>query len=234
MPFDFSLIKILVKYIGFSIAFVIILILLYLLCAFILSRIGVSEDKNIVNKTIPCYILTNGVHTDIVIPVFNSIMDWNTFLDYRDCTSIDSTNIYIGFGWGDKGFYLETPTWSDLKASTASKAAFGLSSSAMHVTWFQSELKESESCVKFFVSEEQYKLLVDYIRKSFVEYNGKPVHISAKHAHYGNNDTFYDAQSTYNIFFTCNTWANSALKQSGQKCAFWTPFDSGIFYHYKK
>lgn len=234
MSVAFSLIKILLKYIGFSITFLIIIILLYLLCAFVLSRITISGVSNSTKKIIPCYILTNGVHTDIVVPVCNSIMNWSTFLDYRDCTSTDSLNSYIGFGWGDKGFYLETPTWSDLKFSTAFRASFGLSSSAMHVTWFPNELKENESCIKFFASEEQYRILVDYIRNSFIENGGKPVHISAKHAHYGNNDTFYDAKDTYNLFFTCNTWANSALKKAGQKSALWTPFDSGIFCHYKK
>lgn len=52
---------------------------------------------------------------------------------------------YIAFGWGDKGFYLDTPTWADLKFSTAFKAAFWMGQSAMHTTYYR-EVKEGEDC----------------------------------------------------------------------------------------
>ena len=51
---------------------------------------------------------------------------------------------------------------------------------------------------------------------------------------YGKNDAFYEANGSYSLFHTCNTWANNGLKACGQKACFWTPFDSGIFYHYDK
>jgi hypothetical protein len=50
---------------------------------------------------------------------------------------------------------------------------------------------------------------------------------------YGDNDAFYEAIGSYNLFKTCNTWTNNALKSCGQKACFWTPFESGIFYQYK-
>jgi hypothetical protein len=54
---------------------------------------------------------------------------------------------YLAFGWGDKGFYLNTPEWADLKVSTALNAAFGLSSSAIHSTFYK-KLRENETCKK--------------------------------------------------------------------------------------
>ena len=67
-------------------------------------------------------------------------VDWIiTFCLSKCCAentkSKDSTAEYLAFGWGDKGFYLDTPEWSDLKASTAFKAAFALGNSAMHTTF---------------------------------------------------------------------------------------------------
>lgn len=73
---------------------------------------------------------------------------------------------FIAFGWGDKGFYLDTPEWSDLKASTALKAAFGVSSSAIHTTFFK-QLKEGEDCKRILISKENYQKLVAYISDSF-------------------------------------------------------------------
>ncbi|TIW01591.1 MAG: DUF2459 domain-containing protein, partial [Mesorhizobium sp.] len=39
---------------------------------------------------------------------------------------------YIVFGWGGRAFYLETPTWSQLKAAPVLKA-LTLDASVMHV-----------------------------------------------------------------------------------------------------
>jgi hypothetical protein len=38
---------------------------------------------------------------------------------------------------------------------------------------------------------------------------------------------------SYNLFHTCNTWTNDALKAGGQKACWWTPFDAGIFRQYQ-
>jgi len=54
-----------------------------------------------------------------------------------------------------------------------------------------------------------------------------------KDANYGKNDVFYEARGRYHMFFTCNTWANNALKKSGLPAALWAPFDKGIFYQYR-
>ena len=46
-------------------------------------------------------------------------------------------------------------------------------------------------------------------------------------------DAFYDAKGKYSLFYTCNTWANCALKAANQKASLWTVYDKGIFCHYK-
>ncbi|MFM7854609.1 MAG: DUF2459 domain-containing protein [Flammeovirgaceae bacterium] len=49
---------------------------------------------------------------------------------------------------------------------------------------------------------------------------------------YWDNDSFYEAKGTYNLFFTCNTWVNEGLKKAGLKACLWTPFDSGLLRKY--
>lgn len=67
-----------------------------------------------------------------------------------------------------------------------------------------------------------------------VAYNaeGRTIHIGT-HANYGLTDAFYDGVGRYNLFRTCNTWTNDALKACGQKACWWTPFDTGIFRQYR-
>lgn len=205
-------------------------VVLYLLAVFLLYRIPVNcHPKQ--GGTIAVYILTNGVHTDIVVPLRNDIKDWTEELKFSQTKANDSLAQYAAFGWGDKGFYLYTPEWSDLKASTAFKAAFYLSTSAMHTTFYRN-MKEGTDCKKMLVTPDDYRALVKYIEDSFnLGGDGNVQWISGYS--YGNHDAFYEAKGRYSLFYTCNTWANGALKVANQRAALWTPYDKGIFYHYE-
>lgn len=220
------------KYTGYTLLSLIALLLLYIGCAWLLSRITVKPETT-TQADISIYLKTNGVHTDLVLPVKTPQKDWSEHILYKNTRSGDTTFNYVAFGWGDKGFYLETPTWSDLKASTAFKAAFGLSTSAVHATFYNS-LREGERCVRLEIAQEQYQRLVAFIEKSFqTDAAGTPIVIPTE-ARYGKHDAFYEGKGSYSLFHTCNTWANNALKASGQKACWWTPFDKGIFYQHRK
>jgi uncharacterized protein (TIGR02117 family) len=205
---------------------------LYLLAVFTLPYISVNDNGDVsTDDGVEIYILTNGVHTDLVLPMSNPFKTWSQFIDPSATKEGDGDVQYAAFGWGDKGFYLDTPTWADLKFSTAFKAMFFLSTSAMHVTYYK-ELKESESCKRIIISMAHYRKLVTYIENSFSkDSSGRPELL--QNAAYGSNDSFYDARGTYNLFFTCNTWANEGLKSAGQKACLWTARQEGIFDLYR-
>lgn len=206
-------------------------IILYLIAVFSLSKITVNQEPN-TKPEVEVYILTNGVHTDIVMPTKNDQIDWSQQVKFENTKVADSTYKYIAMGWGDKGFYLETPEWSDLKVSVALKAASGLSNTAIHATYYKN-LKEGDDCKKMMISKEQYDRLIQYISESFKkDASGNFLNIKTN-AIYGKTDAFYEANGSYSLFHTCNTWANNGLKASGQKCCFWTATDSGIFSKYK-
>ena len=210
----------------------IVFVALYLLAALALSTIGVNKNAAPALAGVSIYIHTNGVHTDIVVPVKNAMCDWSKEIKFQNTISKDTTAEYIAFGWGDKGFYLNTPTWSQLKFSVAFKAAFALSSSAIHATFYKT-IEENADCKKILISEDQYSMLVVYIQKSFkTDSTGNIINIKTD-ANYNNEDAFYEAKGKYNLFYTCNTWANNALKACGQRACLWTPFDKGIFYQYR-
>ena len=172
------------------------------------------------------------MHVDIVVPVTTSTIDWSTIVKHHHTTGNDTTAQWVGFGWGDKGFYLQTPTWADLKFSVAFRAGTGLSTAAMHVTFYKG-LVESERCRKIQISNEEYEKLVAFILSGFEKSeNGEVMHITTD-ANYGTNDAFYEGVGRYHLFKTCNTWTNNALKESGLKAGVWTPFELGVMHHYK-
>jgi len=227
MKIIISTFKIVLKFVLFLIVF----LFFYSLSAFVLSIFPVNKNQTKNSKEYSIYIKSNGVHTDLVLPIKTDLKDWSEKIKFENIQSKDSTHQYLAFGWGDKGFYLDTPEWSDLKVSTAFKAAFNLGTSAMHTTFYK-QIQETESCVKIEISKEQYQKLITFIEASFqYDTNGNPIFIQA--TTYGKNDSFYEAHRTYNLFYTCNTWANQALKKADVKAAFWTPADRVIFYHYQ-
>ena len=217
------------KFTGRFILALVIFLVVYVLAILILSHITVNSIPE-KSEDITIYINSNGVHTDILVPVKNDIKDWTTEIKYNQTKSKDSLMHYVAFGWGDKGFYLDTPEWSDLKASTAAKAAFYLGTSAMH-TRFYNVVKEDAECVKVTISKKDYQDMVKYIEDSFTLDDKAHVQWITNRS-YGKYDAFYEGKGRYSLFYTCNTWANNCLKAGHQRAALWTVYDKGIFYHY--
>lgn len=222
----------LLKCFTYPILGLVLLVGLYLLSAFTLSRISVAREQEDARDLV-IYIKTNGVHTDLVLPVKTSFIDWSQHLPAGNTKGKDSTARYIAMGWGDKGFYLETPTWADLKWRTAFNAAFALGHSAIHATYYR-DVREGDDCKKVEISQAQYQRLVRFIRESFRTDSAGQLICIPTNAQYGADDAFYEARGSYSLFHTCNTWANNGLKACGQKACLWTPFDKGIFYQYTR
>lgn len=206
---------------------------LYGLAVWLLPYIAVNKNAGKSGGDITIYIKTNGVHTDIVMPVKNDAHDWSSLIKYEDTDAKDSSLSFVGIGWGDKGFYLQTPEWKDLKFSVAFKAMFHLGSSALHATFYPS-IVTGDDCKAIKITTAEYEKLVAFIEKSFKkDVQGNSIHIPSTDDGYGETDAFYEANGKYDLFNTCNSWANRALKACDQKACLWTAMDKGIFYHYR-
>jgi uncharacterized protein (TIGR02117 family) len=208
------------------------LIVLYLAFVVLLTVIPANRSAVQPESGVTIFIKSNGVHTDLVLPTENKLYNWNTKIFPEDFSPMNGKSQWTAFGWGDKGFYLYTPNWSDLKASTAFNALFTGSPTAMHISVYGYTPEESIKTKKITLTEEQYKTLCEYVFKSFQK-DGKENFILIRGYHYnGVNDNFYEAEGKYHLFNTCNNWTNSALKAAGVKTAFWAPFDKCVFYHF--
>ena len=207
------------------------LIAVYVLFVLVLPYFETPAQQVSEPKTVETFILTNGVHTDIVVPIKSKQIDWSKEILFSNTTSKSTDFKYLSIGWGDKGFYLDTPEWADLKVSTAINAAFWLGESAMHCTFYKT-MNESKDCKRIMLTEKQYADLINFIQKKFDRDEAGNLMLIKTDAVYTANDAFYDAQGSYSFLNTCNTWTNNALKTAGQKAAFWTATDFGIFQHY--
>ncbi|MCX6226717.1 MAG: TIGR02117 family protein [Bacteroidia bacterium] len=219
-----------VKLILLIIAGAISLIVLYGIAAVLLSVIPVNrERRSPEEQTVDIYFTSNGVHFDIILPVRNEYMNWTEEV-LKDFTN-DLDSAHVGFGWGDKEFYLTTPTWADLTFATAFKALFLKSESALHVSFYP-HVSGYGGMKKLRISPVQYRAMVRFIASSFRRNeDGKTIRIQC--FSYGYPDCYYEAMRSYSLFYTCNTWANQAFKKSGLRACVWTPFDKGLLFQYR-
>ncbi|MGG5506855.1 MULTISPECIES: DUF2459 domain-containing protein [unclassified Myroides] len=187
--------------------------------------IGSKKESQPAEDKVLVFLSTNGVHTDFVVPLVNPVMDWRTKLELPS-----NRTQWLAFGWGDRGFYLDTPSWGDLRLTTALRAISGTGDAAMHVTAYR-YFVEGEDTVQLTLTRDEYLALVHYIDASFQAEQERYKVIEA--IGYGKSDMFYEAKGSYSLFYTCNTWVNQGLKRINQNAALWTLHDQGIFRHYK-
>lgn len=215
--------KMVFKYFSRFLLSVLGVILLYFLTAITLSffsknsKIEVECTKDLQ----PIYLITNGIHLDFV---FKKEQLEKSFLEKLE---VSENAKYVAFGWGDKDFYLNTPTWDDLTTRTLAKALFWKSESAMHVTDYRAK---STRFIVVPLCKSQLRILLKYVESSFAKANEEMVEIGKG---YGKNDRFYEAKGSYNAIKTCNEWVNIGLKKVKVKTSIWSPFDNGILYHVK-
>lgn len=215
--------KWLIRVVLFLPAFISIYLLTASICMLIPINPGFEETD--AEKGITIYVKSNGVHTDLVLPYRNEAFDWSAQIEQVDF--FPNSARYVAFGWGDKGFYLETPTWADLKFKTAFKALFWLGSAAMHVTLYEN-MREDGLTRKVVINKTQYIRLVSYIQSSFKGGKGREPELIQGYHYTNANDNFYDAKGTYNFFYTCNSWTNGGLKHAGVRTAIWAPFEWSV------
>ncbi len=208
-----------------DIAFIAI-VLLYLAVAQACSHYYVPAEA-VTSADCVVTLLSNGVHTDLVMPMHSADMDWRSLAHPEDTRSRDTSVRLVAIGWGDKGFYLQTPTWAELQPDVAFKAISGLSTTAMHVTFYR-DLPVGEETRVLHISHDQYRRLVLYISSSFQRGSDGNTMLIRTDAVYGDHDCFYEAVGHYSLFHTCNTWTNDALKACGQRASLWTPFQAAL------
>lgn len=214
------------------VAAVVVVIILYVIVAMISSMIPVNTSQPDYGKDHEIYIRSNGIHTDIVMPVNNELVNWLEIVD-PDHTRAGLRNLeFVAFGWGDREFYENTPEWNDLTPGVTFKALFLDSPAAMHVK-FKHYIIHDDNTITIKVTTEQYLALADYIKESFtLDQDGNAINIPG--LHYEMTDTFYHANGSLTLLYTCNTWTNKALKSAGLRASLWTPFTEGIFYSYSR
>jgi uncharacterized protein (TIGR02117 family) len=175
---------------------------------------------------VEAYVLSNGVHTDYAFPIRSAAIDWTRVFAPTDAPEVPPDAEFIAIGWGDREFYLHTPTWADLTVARAVGALSGRNRALLHVTWLR-RAQMSRGAYALPLSAVQYTRLITHVRTMLPGTVAMPI----AGAHYGREDAFYDALGSYSAFETCNTWTGRGLRHAGVATSRWTPFDLNVVWH---
>ena len=193
--------------------------------------IPVNNDFVEPETGIDIYVSSNAVHADLVVPMANDVIDWRTVFPAEHFGYDVNEFSHVAIGWGDKGFFIDTPTWSDFKFSTAVNALLLSSPTCMHVS-LERETFFPEGLRNVRISNDQYQLLVDYIRSSIQYKNDEAIGIA--NASYGRSDAFFEAVGNYHAFNTCNSWVGGGLKACGVRAPWLSPMPKSPFLYLPK
>ena len=166
-------------------------------------------------------VLTNPIHTDIAIPIDESVRQTFAFLGETGMP-IDAPGArYIIFGWGSRAFYIGTPTWADLKPGPLFKG-LTLDRSAMHVDITGAIVEPHPAVHGYSLDSVSFDKLIRFIRASFADGPGGAPMLIAD-AGYGRYDRFYEANGRFTALLGCNTWTARALRTAGLRTGWWNP-----------
>lgn len=201
-------------------AFIILIPLGVLLAAAgILSHIPTNNDWHEPAHGITIYVQSNGVHTGIILPTNAAGVDWSGRVRSEDTPGQPAPH-WLAFGWGNRDFYINTPTWAQFKLSYALAAATGQGDTLVHVDLLDYVVPDVRTrAVR--VTPAQYRKHAAFIDATFAD-RREVIH------GYGATDIFYAARGHYSALRTCNVWTGEALSDSGIETAYWSPFEDGV------
>lgn len=183
---------------------------------------------------VPIFVVSNGFHTDVVLPLREprSGQDWLQRLGQPQWAGQFGHYEYVGFGWGNEQFYLQSYGGKLPGPGTVLRALVP-GRTLVHVDFYRRAPQPGERVVPLRVSVAEYQRLVSYVEQSFAPDSlGRWQLRNA--AGYTAEDFFFRARGHYHALRTCNDWTNQALGRSGIRAALKAPLAASVLYQARR
>lgn len=198
---------------------------LFFLAAWIGSSIGRNGDWTepvaADERTVEILVGSNGIHTEIAMPLVTREKDWRTTFPVTDIRANTRPYTHVAVSWGEREFFLETPEWSDLSVSTVAGAMTG-GEAVLHVAHYVRPAPSDDYRV-LRLSADEYRALTEAVESQLVSAEARETIPG-----YSWHDVFYSAHGTYHIGNTCNQWTSDQLAAAGVNVGIWTPLPGGV------
>ena len=119
---------------------------------------------------------------------------------------------FVEFGWGDEDFYRAPQA----TLSLALRALFGSTATVLHAVRIDGDPRRrfaASEVIEVRVTEDGYRRLLAFVAATFTHTATGTLAVLGPGL-YGES-RFYQAEGSYSLFYTCNTWVAEALAASG-------------------
>ncbi len=197
-----------------------LLVILVALGTLLPRPLNPRAEASLGGETAEILLLANPIHTDIALPVDDEVRA--AFADLvPGGLPLDMPGVeYLIIGWGGRSFYIETPTWGDIRPLPVFRA-LTVDRSVLHASVAGPLDLQHPSVRKLAITEEGRRRMIREIRGSFVREDGMPLAVPG--AAYGLDDAFFEARGAFNALVGCNTWTAAMLRSAGIRTGWWTP-----------
>ena len=177
------------------------------------------------------YVRSNGVHTWIVMPKVNAEMDWRPYArpaHLRDPRWGAADHVAIGYG--NREFYLNTPTWGDLTAAARLRSPCSAADRPCSTSSMSTSRGPRTGSGRSGSRRDQYRRLAGFIQRRFrLDAGGRPIPVLGRG--YGADDMFYEANGGYSASSSPATNGPAGrCAQAGVRIGLWTPFEQSIMW----
>ncbi len=150
------------QYLLFVVLTPVLLVSLYIFAALacVLIPIGVNYPDG--EKMVEILVEVSTIHTSFILPVKNDDVDFRKYIFSPQLIASTPKINYISLSWGDRDFFLETPTWNQFKIKTAFNALFRSAAAVIHIEYFH-QRPNGKSYYTLHLPRDKYVLLVAYI-----------------------------------------------------------------------
>ncbi|MEM7664289.1 MAG: TIGR02117 family protein [Pseudomonadota bacterium] len=180
-----------------------------------------EEPDTSAAETVTILVGHNGIHTEIIMPIANETIDWRGVFPLGDIATPDRAYSHVGVSWGERSFFLETSTWSDLNLFTAVRALAG-GEGLLHAAYYVRPAP-SYDFRELRIRRDEYRELAAIISAQLAPENARTTYPG-----YASHDVFYSALGTYHLGNTCNQWTSDQLARAGIGTGLWTPLPGGV------
>ena len=200
---------------------ILVLVLGFFLVAWIGSSLARNSDWTEPDDGITILIGTNGIHTEIIMPIQTDTIDWRDQFPLDDIADPSRDYTHVGISWGERTFFLETPTWSEVDPLVAIGAIAG-GDGLIHAAYYVRPAP-ADDFREIRIRPAEYRKLVQLISGDLAPIEGRSTYPG-----YSGHDAFFDALGTYHLGNTCNQWTSDRLAAAGIRTGLWTPLPGGV------
>jgi len=169
-------------------------------------------------RGVTIYVESNGVHVGLILPKRAAGVDWRGAFPAGDLADPRYAGFdHVAVGWGERAFFLETPTWASVRPRTILAAAIGSDRTLLHVEHVPAPTRTDADTRAIVLRPDEYRRLAAAVAATLAG-GGPPVRGYARY------DAFYPARGHYSAIRTCNAWTGATLRAAGVRVGAWTPF----------